>query len=659
MQYRIPYFEEQRTQWPWRICPYAAAFCCLVFASTGVSAENGSPSVRTGPGLSASDGGQRAESLTTSDQPNDAREHIRRLIGQLGDPRFTARRAAATELRQIGAEAFDQLHEATGDSDPEVAASARYLLRRISVRWVQNTDSPGVRSLLRDYDRQPDNVRLRRVEALSGLADGEGVGGLCRIARFDRSPVVSRTAALAIIRPEEHTASPVHIDPEVVERELGGSSRIAANWLRRYQAQIRDPAAAVAYWQKLIDEEVTQLEQNAPDTSPKIVTGLLWNLAELQRQLENRPAIFEAVDRMMSVDPDAAESTSIELLTWIDNHQLWDVLEKFLAKHQAALERSKRPLYYAAIARAKQGNSDEAGRLAEKAAKIDSQTTLDSFLAAKDLEEHSQFDWAVREYRRSIDDEKIATQEGILARVYLASLLHDYEHYREAAETLEPLAKAVNNDGQVGQLYADLQKYYSGRLSLPKAKAVSARLHFYRACQYRAEKDWKREQDELQTAIKLDPADADVLIAMYRVPEADDAWRAAVRARIHDLSRQFQQEIDEQPGDPNPYNQWAWLISNTEGDFQKAVRYSHRSIELIPPGAGKSAGGSFMDTLGRCYFAAGDIENALKYQREAIKKVDYMQVMHRQLAQFEKTYAEKHGAAQRVPDTEHEAEESN
>jgi tetratricopeptide (TPR) repeat protein len=181
-------------------------------------------------------------------------------------------------------------------------------------------------------------------------------------------------------------------------------------------------------------------------------------------------------------------------------------------------------------------------------------------------------------------------------------------------------------------------------LNLPKAKAVSARLHFYRACQYHAEKDWQRERDELQTAIKLDPTDADVLIAMYRVPEADDAWRAGVRQRIHDLSRQFQQEIDEQPGDPNPYNQWAWLISNTEGDFQKAIRYSHRSIELIPPGAGKSAGGSFLDTLGRCYFAAGDIENALKYQRDAIKKVDYMQVMHRQLAQFEKAHAEKHGA---------------
>ena len=109
---------------------------------------------------------------------------------------------------------------------------------------------------------------------------------------------------------------------------------------------------------------------------------------------------------------------------------LWDVLDQFLAKHQAQLEQSKRPLYYAAIARAKQGNAELAEQLAKKAAEIDSQTTLESFFAAKDLEEHNQFDWAVREYRRSIDDEKIATHEGILARVYLASLLHDYEHTR-------------------------------------------------------------------------------------------------------------------------------------------------------------------------------------------------------------------------------------
>jgi tetratricopeptide (TPR) repeat protein len=148
----------------------------------------------------------------------------------------------------------------------------------------------------------------------------------------------------------------------------------------------------------------------------------------------------------------------------------------------------------------------------------------------------------------------------------------------------------------------------------------------------------------LELAIKFDPGDADVLIAMYRSPQADEEWRNNVRQRILDLCRQFQHEIDENPTGPSAYNQWAWLVSNTEGDFQKAIRYSQRSLELIPPGAGDGIRGSFLDTLGRCYFAAGDLENALKYQRAALKKVDYMQVMHRQLSQFEKAYAQKQGA---------------
>jgi tetratricopeptide (TPR) repeat protein len=148
----------------------------------------------------------------------------------------------------------------------------------------------------------------------------------------------------------------------------------------------------------------------------------------------------------------------------------------------------------------------------------------------------------------------------------------------------------------------------------------------------------------LELAIKFDQTDADVLIAMYRLPEADSDWLDMVRQRIRALADKFQRDIDANPNDPSAYNQWAWLISNTEGDYQKAIRYSHRSLELIPSGAGDSAGASFLDTLGRCYYAAGDLENAVKYQRQAIQKVDYMQVMHRQLALFEKVLAEKRGA---------------
>ena len=595
----------------------------------GLVAENSSSSVST----AATAGG--AASLVQQ----ATNERIQSLIRQLGNPRFTVRRAAASELRQIGAEAFDLLNAASDDADPEVAASARYLLREITVRWVHSGDSAAVRALLRDYGQQRDELRLARVEGLARLPNSEGVVALCRIARFDRSPVVSRQAALAIIRPDEQSGQRTPIDPDVVGQELGTSSRAASSWLRQYLLQIRDPAASVASWQQLVDEETAQLEANADDTSTEIVLGLLWNLADLHRELDRQEDLVATVDRMMELDAVASEDMAVQLLSWLTKHESWNALDEFLAKHQSRLQQSKRPLYYAALARAKQGKTDLGEELAKKAADLDPQAGLESFVAAKDLEEHSQFDWAVREYRRTIDKEPVSSHGAILARVYLANLLHDYEKHEQAADVLEPLVKAVQSEGRVGQLYAKLHDYYAGRLSLPENEGLAARLHYLRACQYREQDDWQRVREELELAIRFDPTDADVVIAMYRLPEPDPKWREATQRRIRDLARQFKQEIDENPSDPTPYNQWAWLISNTEGDYAQAIRYSHHSLELIPEGAGESAGASFLDTLGRCYYAASDYENAVKYQRQAVEKVDYMQVMQRQLALFEKTLA--------------------
>jgi tetratricopeptide (TPR) repeat protein len=574
-----------------------------------------------------------------------SKERIAELIRQLGSPQFAVRRAAAIELRQIGAEAFDLLNAATDDADLEVAASARYLLRQITVRWVRSEDSATVRGLLHEYGDRPDATRLQHVETLARLSGGEGIAALCRIARYDRSPLVSRAAALEIIRPREDTTKRILLDPDTAARELGDSSRVAAAWLRQYIEQLRDPAASVAPWQKFVEAENAKREEGTDETTTDIVCGLVWNLADLHRQLDNHPMFSDAVDRMIALDANDSDDITTRLLAWLTEHQSWQVLDYILAQHEGRLQQSKRALYYAALARARQGKTEIAEELAQKAAALEPQTPLESFITAhQDLEEHSQFDWAVREYRRVVDKEPVASHEGILSRVYLANMLHDYEKHQEAAEALEPLVKAVQGEGKVGQFYSKLQDHYEDRLALPKADALAARMHYYRAWQYREEGDRRRERDELELAIRFDPTDADVLIAMYRLPDADEKWRESTRRRIRDLAQSFQQEIDADPSDPSAYNQWAWLISNTEGDFQKAIRYSHRSIELIPPAAGEAAGGGFLDTLGRCYYAAGDYENAVKYQRQAIEKVDYMQVMHRQLALFEKALAEKQGA---------------
>jgi tetratricopeptide (TPR) repeat protein len=346
------------------------------------------------------------------------------------------------------------------------------------------------------------------------------------------------------------------------------------------------------------------------------------------------------LDRIVDLGNDHAEDTLVRLLTWLTKNKSWEILDQFLNKHQTQIAQYKRPLYHAALARVAEGKHDQAEQLASDAAAVPSQNRLDSFYSARDLEEHNQFDWAVREYHKAIEKQPSETGEPFLARVSLANLLHDHEQEKEAAEILQPLVNSVQGEAAIAQLYANIRNFYSGRaIDLPEPDVVVARYHFYRACQYQLEKDMTRAKDELDLAIKFNPQDADVLIAMYNFPEGDAKWHAAIRQRVRQMAQQFQQQIDEDPTDPIPYNQWAWLVSNTEGDYQRAVRYSQRSLELN--NGGESGSGSYLDTLGRCYYAVGDYEKAVKCEREALEKVDNMEVMRRQLALFEKALADK------------------
>src|SRR3954451_2836399 len=571
-------------------------------------------------------------------------QRIDQLIGELGSPQFSTRRAAAHELRQIGAEAFDQLYAAADSPDPEVAASAGYLLRQVPVRWFQPEDPSLVRSVMRQFGQETDAARLQRIEQLAKVPGGAAVPALCRIARYDRSPLVSRSAALAIIRPDDKPGSDSHIDPEVITRELGRSKRASAALLRQYLAQLRDPASSVAAWTQLVEQETAKLHKNAGDTSSEIVLGLCWNLADVYRQLGDRAALTGMLDRMIDLAADGSDDTLASLIEWLAEYKSWDALDAFITKHRPRLEQSKRPLYYAALAQAKQGKQDAAEELAAKAASWEPQQPFDTVTAGNVLEKHSQFKWAVREYRRAIEKQPANSAESVLAQLSLSSMLHDYEHEKEAADTLESLVKNLRGGGTVAQLYSRVREYYANRdpddaSPFRSPEEIAAKYHHYRACQYEQEKDWQRARTALTDAIKSDPTDADVLINMYHLPESDPQWRSNVMKQVQKLVDQFQHEIDENPNDPSPYNQWAWLVANTEGDFQKAVRYSHRSLELN--NHGESGAASFLDTLGRCYYAAGDYKNAVKYERQAIEKNDYLQVMRRQLALFEKALAEQ------------------
>jgi tetratricopeptide (TPR) repeat protein len=81
-------------------------------------------------------------------------------------------------------------------------------------------------------------------------------------------------------------------------------------------------------------------------------------------------------------------------------------------------------------------------------------------------------------------------------------------------------------------------------------------------------------------------------------------------------------------------------VGNTTGDYDEAVRLSQRSLEIRPDYPG------YLDTLGRCYYAKGDFENAIKHQSQAVKLDPHSGQIRRQLEFFKKEQAARGGKSE-------------
>ncbi|MEC8338631.1 MAG: tetratricopeptide repeat protein, partial [Planctomycetota bacterium] len=139
---------------------------------------------------------------------------------------------------------------------------------------------------------------------------------------------------------------------------------------------------------------------------------------------------------------------------------------------------------------------------------------------------------------------------------------------------------------------------------------------------------------ELLKAVEEDPSDADVLIAIYRLPNQTVEENSKTIDRIETAIDSFREQIRKTPNSAMALNQFAWLVGNTLGEeniqlAEEAIRNSHRSLEIKPGAAG------YLDTLGRCYYAKGDLEKAVRFQREAAQLDPHSGLIREQLELFE------------------------
>jgi tetratricopeptide (TPR) repeat protein len=176
---------------------------------------------------------------------------------------------------------------------------------------------------------------------------------------------------------------------------------------------------------------------------------------------------------------------------------------------------------------------------------------------------------------------------------------------------------------------------------------LRARMHFFFACQAASQSDAAVERTNLDQAIEQEPTDLDVLIALYRVKDDNPARREKVMKLIKTVVDTCRNEIEDIPDEPVNYNELAWLVANTEGDFDEAIRFSQKSVELARAEATTTSDfkhvGQYLDTLAHCYFAKKDYANAVKYQAEAVKLDPHTKAISRQYQVFRDALANSQG----------------
>jgi tetratricopeptide (TPR) repeat protein len=408
-----------------------------------------------------------------------------------------------------------------------------------------------------------------------------------------------------------------------------------------YAGSLRDPAGSLDAWTALIAEEQLLLEEFPGKTSRNLVLDLLrWRaefLLDLGRKSDAEQAMREAAALVQG-----AREQIIEMVDWLMAHEAWSLVDEIAARYADLFDKESLLMYRLAEAQLKRGQKDLAEKTAQRAFEVPNENMMERYEWAYRLHHgRGLIEWAEREYRHILEKEPLVSATAMRARQVLAEMLHDYERDQDAANVYKPLVEAMDQDPNVERGVIQARFDPGG---------IRSRMHYFFAEHARQQGDAATQRAELEKALQHDPEEADALIALYRAGQGDNAFGEQARRRVQTAADSFREQILQQrqyldragandvAREQGEFllamydNQYAWLVANTFGDFQDALRASHESLKLRPNT------GAYLDTLAHCYAALGDYENAVKYQTQAVEQDPHSAQIVRKLAFFEKQW---------------------
>jgi tetratricopeptide (TPR) repeat protein len=594
---------------------------------------------------------KQATEETKKDTPpvKDAaqQEQIAKLISQLGDDDYYVRQHAQNELERLGFEAFDALSAATNSDDLEIASRAKFILRSMRVEWTAKNDPQEIKNLLKDYELLPEEARQARMHSLALMPEGKGIVALCRLVRFEKSDVLSKQAAVEILQ------SPSGGEPlrgpraEQIRKLFQKSARPSAAWVLAWLRLADEPQSA-ARFDPLIQNEISVYQHSPHESGHDIIFALIRYQVAWMKKHGQMPEAQAALRRIIDLENGAPETLS-DSLDWLVQEKAWKIVDELYTRFAARFDAEPALLYVLAQAQKEQGDADKAEKTAQRAFQInpgrEEIRLYNRAQIAQRLSKRGLFPWARREFEYIIAQGDSNNMTSIDAQWTFSEMLHDQGEDLTAANVLEVMLKKADsktNPAAAARVGDTLQRLYlfrrktnnPGRIADLTISELRARVYYLQACHWDQAGDPAKKRECLEKAAQLEPCDIDVLIACYRLPDQTPEYQKKIKELIRQTADDIRVEISAQPDNPSLYNQFAWLVGNTEGNFDEALKYSQKSLELAP------GNGGLYDTMARVYYAKGDYENALKNQEKAAELEPHSGQIAKQLELFRKAREE-------------------
>jgi len=574
------------------------------------------------------------------------------LIAALGDDDYAIRENAAARLAEAGPAAVDALLAAAETAgDLEVALRARWLVQAMPLALTTPDDPPAASTQLTRFIGGDEEARLRALHRLLRLDDDAGIEPLARIVRLEHDPRMASLAAALLAR-EWRPGDPYWPGLRLrIARGLGTSPRAAARFLRSLvgfsqaaEAGKHDPRGAAV---NDAVEALEQLARVARDRASGSESGEVEADAQVDPNDQSSGALRElrrclclmlidAGQRDRAVRqsepllaPGEAVSPALiaEDLAWLTARGLPEAVD-VLRRRWPDLEIDEPAIAFAAaLALAARGEPEDAERRASEASRRLRDGLHDAtqrLRIASRLAAWGAFDWADREYEAFLADPATPPDEFGWASILHSEQLHDRGLDDRAAEVLATVidGRPKPDGGTLEQILPWLDR---------EPPAVRSRMLFFQACSAAARGDAAGQRQLVDEAVRIHPQDVDSLIALDHLSRQSDAEpprRAEAMALVARALERLDAEIEGLPEDSNSLNEYAWLVANTGGDVDKALRYARLALDRLADNA------SYLDTLAHCQAAAGDLQAAVRTQSLAHRLEPHQLTIRRNLDRF-------------------------